>query len=211
MNITSGEENDIDIKLPPCEDLKEYINYLKEFNFIFTQCPFLQFENETLKFESVDVGSNWIRLAAASTSTCILLGNIGSLVDKSIILRSHYITVQQQEEILKAVQMKNELAKEQKQTFDLLRKANIDDAINQLQKQCGDLKDGEEKGKAEKSLKKLCELIDKGAEIYASIDALEDVQVLFPEIQGNLELPGELIKYLEDKESENSTNDSANE
>ena len=198
MDISS-EENGIDIKLPPCEDLKEYINYLKDFEFIFSQCPFLQCENETLKFESVDVGSNWIRLAIASTSTCFLLSNIGSLVDKSITLRSHYITVQHQEEMLKAAQMKNELVKEQKQTFDLLRKAYMDDAINQLQKQCGDLKDGEEKDKAERSLKKLCELIDKGAEIYASIDAPEKVQALFPEIQGYLELPGELMKYLEDK------------
>ena len=153
------------------------------------------------------MGSNWIRLAVASTSTCVLLGNIGSLVDKSITLRSHYITVQQQEEMLKAAQMKNELATEQKQTFDLLRKAYMDDAINQLQKQCGDLKDGEEKDKTERSLKKLCELIDKGAEIYASIDAPEGVQVLFPEIQGNLELPGELMKYLEDKEMEDTSDD----
>lgn len=53
-------------------------------------------------------------------------------------------------------------------------------------------------------MKKLCELIDKGAEIYASIDAPEEVQVLFPEIQGNLELPGEFIKYLEDKELEDA-------
>ena len=161
------------------------------------------------------MGSNWIRLAVASTSTCVLLGNIGSLVDKSITLRSHYITVQQQEEMLKAAQMKNELATEQKQTFDLLRKAYMDDAINQLQKQCGDLKDGEEKDKTERSLKKLCELIDKGAEIYASIDASidapEGVQVLFPEIQGNLELPGELMKYLEDKEMEESADNPANE
>ena len=34
----------------------------------------------------------------------------------------------------------------------------------------------------------------------ASIDALKEIQVLFPEIQSNLELPGELMKYLEDKE-----------
>lgn len=210
MDISNGK-NGIDIKLPSCEDLKEYINYLKEFDFIFSQCPFLQCENETLKFESVDVDSNWIRLAVASTSTCLLLTNIGSVVDKAITLRSHYINVQHQEEMLKTVQMKNELAKEQKQTFDLLRKAYMDDAINQLQKQCGDLKDGEEKDKAERSLKKLCELIDKGAEIYASIDAPEEVQVLFPEIQGNLELPGELMKYLEDKESEESIDDSTDE
>ena len=207
MNISSGEKNGIDIKLPPCEDLKEYINYLKDFDFIFSQCPFLQCENETLKFESVDVGSNWIRLAVASTSTCFLLSNIGSLVDKSITLRSHFITVQQQEEMLKAVQMKNELAKDEIKFFNSIRDAYMNTAIKELQEQCGDLKDGEEKGKAERSLKKLCELIDKGAEIYASIDAPEEVQVLFPEIQGNLELPGEFIKYLEDKELEDSTDE----
>lgn len=210
MNISNGE-NGIDIKLPPCEDLKEYINYLKEFDFIFSQCPFLQCEDETLKFESVDVGSNWIRLAVTSTSACILLSNIGSVVDQAFSLRSHYINIRQQEEMLKASQLKNDLAKEQKQTFDLLRKAYMDDAINQLQKQCCELADGEEKGKAETSLKKLCELIDKGAEIYASIDAPEEVQVLFPEIQGNLELPGELMKYLEDKELEESIDDSTDE
>lgn len=178
---------------------------------IFSQCPFLQCENETLKFESVDVGSNWIRLAVASTSTCILLTNIGAVVDKAITLRSHYITVQQQEEMLKATQMKNELAKDQINFFNSIRDAYMSTAIKELQEQCGELKDGEEKGKAERSLKKLCELIDKGAEIYASIDAPEEVQALFPEIQGNLELPGELMKYLEDKESEESIDDLTDE
>ena len=33
--------NAIDIKLPACEDLDEYISYLKDLNFIFSQCPFL--------------------------------------------------------------------------------------------------------------------------------------------------------------------------
>lgn len=210
MNISSGE-NGIDIKLPPCKDLKDYINYLREFDFILSQCPFLQCKDETITFESVDVGSNWIRLAVTSTSACVILSNIGVLVDKAITLRSHYINIQQQEEVLKSTQLKNELAREQKQTFDLLRKAYFDNAITEIQKQCGDLKDGEEKGKAEKALEKLCELIDQGAEIYASIDAPEEVQVLFPEIQGNLELSGELIKYLEDKESEESIDNPTNE
>lgn len=206
MNI-SNEKNGIDIKLPPCEDLKEYINYLKEFDFIFSQCPFLQCENETLKFESVDVGSNWIRLAVASTSTCFILSNIGALVDKAIMLRSHYITVKQQEETLKAAQMKNELAEDEIKFFNSIKDAYMNTAIKELQEKCGELKDGEEKGKAEKSLKKLCELIDKGAEIYASIDAPEEIQVLFPDIQSNLELPGELVKYLEDKELEDASDD----
>lgn len=139
--------NGIDIKIPPCDDLKEYISYLRDIEFIFSQCPFLQCENETLKFESVDVGSNWIRLAVASTSTCILLTNIGAVVDKAITLRSHYITVQQQEEMLKATQMKNELAKDQINFFNSIRDAYMSTAIKELQEQCGELKDGEKKVK----------------------------------------------------------------
>lgn len=201
MNISDTGNNGIDIKLPPCENLKEYISYLKELDFIFSQCPFLQCENEVLKFESVDVGSNWIKLAVAATSTCIMLKNIGSLVDTAFALRSHYISIQQHEEMLKSAQMKNELTDEVIETFTSLKNVYLSKAVSNLEEKCGSLKDGEEKGKAEKALKKLCILLDKGMEIYASIDAPEDVQLLFPEIQGNLELPGELMKYLEDKES----------
>lgn len=61
MNISDGG-NGIDIKIPPCDDLKEYILYLKDIDFIFSQCPFLQYENEIIKFDSVDVGSNWLKL-----------------------------------------------------------------------------------------------------------------------------------------------------
>ena len=44
-------------------------------------------------------------------------------------------------------------------------------------------------------------LLDKGCEIYATLDAPEDVQLLFPEIQENLELPESIIKYIEEKET----------
>jgi hypothetical protein len=198
MNITETG-NGLDIKLPPCEDLKDYISYLKEIDFIFTQCPFLQCENEILKFASVDVGSNWIRLTIAATSTCVLLNQTASVLDKTLALRSHYIAIQQQEEMLKSMQIKNELAEEQIKVFDSVRNATMNNYIRQLENEFGQLDNPEERDKAERSLEKLIFLLDKGCEIYATLDAPEDVQALFPEIQGNLELPDNIINYLEEK------------
>lgn len=199
LNI-ENEGCGIDIKFPPCDDLKDYISYLKDIDFIFSQCPFLQCEGELLKFGSVDVGSNWIKLTVATATTCFILTNAASLIDKAIMLRSHYITLQQQEEMLKSYQMKNELAEENVETFNTLRTAAMNIVIKQLEKESGKSLNPEELDKAERSLEKIVLLLDKGCEIYATLDSPDDVQSLFPEIQGNLELPDSIIKYLEDKQ-----------
>lgn len=198
FNIEESK-NCIDIKLPPCDDLKEYISYLKNIDFIFSQCPFLQCENEIIKFQSVDVGSNWIKLAVATTTTCMILNNTASLLDKALILKSHYMTIQQQEEMLRRNQLKNELTQEQLDVFKQLKTTGMDIVIKQLEKEYGELPNSEERDKAERSLDTLVLILEKGGEIYASIDAPEETQLLFPEIQGNLELSDNIIKYLEDK------------
>lgn len=199
MNIKNGEKG-LDIKLPPCDNLKDYISYLKDIDFIFSQCPFLQCESEILKFGSVDVGSNWIKLTLATASTCMILNNTAVLMDKALILRSHYISIEQQEETLKSIQLKNELTSAQIETFNLLRKTYMNTAISLLENDIGKLDNPEERDKAERSLEKLELLLERGCEIYATLDAPEEIQALFPEIQGNLELPDNIMNYLEDKE-----------
>lgn len=202
MNI-ENEENGIDIKLPPCKDFKDYISYLKDIDFIFSQCPFLQCENEILKFSSVDVGSNWLKFTVAATaSTCVILGSVAALVDKAITIRSHYLNVQEQEEILKKAQEKNELAEEQMEIFDQLRKHYMDEAISSLEKDHGELKDPEEQDKAQRALEKLMDLLEKGAEFYATLDSPEEIQVLFPQVEDNLSLPDNIVNYIEQKEQE---------
>lgn len=193
--------NAIDIKLPACEDLDEYISYLKDLNFIFSQCPFLQRDGEVIKFGSVDVGSNWLKLTITAASISVILTNTASLLDKALALRSHYITIQQQEEMLRSMQIKNELAEEQVRTFKQLKDAGMEIVIQRLEKDHGIQLDPEERDKTERILDKLILFLDKGGEIYASLDAPEDIQLLFPEIQGDLELPENIIKYLEDKEA----------
>ena len=77
-------------------------------------------------------------------------------------------------------------------------------AVKEIEEQNSEnrLSDGEERGKAEKSLEKLAELMDKGVEIYTSIDTSKDIQVLFPTIDGGESLPSDIMKYLEDKRQE---------
>lgn len=197
-----NEGNGIDIKIPPCDNLKEYISYLKDIEFVFSQCPFLQCEGEILKFGSVDVGSSWIKLTLAATvSTCMILTNAAALVDKALVLRAHYIAVQQQEELLKSMQIKNELAEEQVDFFKQLKTAGMSAVIQQLENDIFKLGNPEDRDRAERTLEKIILLFDKGCEFYATLDSPDDVQSLFPEIQGNLELPNSLMKYLEDKET----------
>ena len=199
-----NEENGIDIKLPPCKDFKDYISYLKDIDFIFSHCPFLQCEDEILKFASVDVGSNWLKFTvAAAASSCIILGSVAALVDKAITIRSHYLNVQQQEEVLKKAQKKNELAEEQTEMFNQLRKYYMDEAISSLEKEYGKLKDPEEQDKARRSLEKLMDLLKKGAEFYATLDSPEEIQVLFPQIEDNLSLPNNIVNYIEQKDQTN--------
>jgi len=42
-------------------------------------------------------------------------------------------------------------------------------------------------------------LLDKGVELYASLDTPREVQVLFPALEETLTLPDDLVKYLEAK------------
>jgi len=201
MNL-ENDGNGLDIKLPHCETLKEYISYLKDLEFVFSLCPYLHSEDESLKFGSVDVGSNWIKLTIAGASTCLLLANVASLVDKAIILRSHYLTLAQQEEVLRSQQIKNELAEENVKFFETLRTTYTNIVINQLEKESNDTWNPEERDITKVSLEKLIYLLDKGTEIYATLDSPANTQALFPEIQGNLELPDNIMKYLESKSEE---------
>lgn len=203
MNLQEAK-NGIDVKIPACTELKEYISYLKEIDFIFTQCPFLVCSDEKISFCNVDIGSNWlsflVEVAAGAAATSYILTNIAKLIDKALALKSHYLSIKEQEEILKSRRIKNELTEQEKEIFKELQQYHMKKFVSELEEEIEPLSDGEQKGKVEKSLEKLCELLDKGVEIYASLDVPKDVQVLFPELGDTEKLPDNILKLLEDKE-----------
>ena len=197
--------NGIDVKIPHCGSLKEYMAYLKEIDFIFSQCPFLQHEEGEIRFHTVDVGSQWLTFLIVSASgaavASYILSNLAQLVDKAVQVKSHLLNLKQQEEILRSQKLQNEALDASIESFQILRKHYLEEAIKEIEyeNESVTLQDGEERGKAEKSLEKLCALMDKGVEIYASVDTRREIQMLFPALGGNIELPESVLKLIEDK------------
>lgn len=193
----------IDVKIPSCDSLKEYMEYLKEIDFVFTQCPYLQCDKEQIKFKNVDVGSQWLNFMVISTSSFYILNNLAKLIERAIAMKSYLKTIRQQDEILKSMQVKNEVASETLDVFKTMKRITMEGYVKELESELGELKDGEERGKVEKSLEKLAELIDKGVEIYSSIETPNEVKALFPMSENNVLLPDNIVKLLEEKSGEN--------
>ena len=82
-------------------------------------------------------------------------------------------------------------------TLDRVRCMNIEEQSPENK-----ITDNEERTKAEKSLEKITELMEKGVEIYTSIDTDKDIQLLFPPLEKQEALSDDLIKLLEDKNTE---------
>lgn len=205
MQLKEAEKG-IDVKIPLCNSLGDYISYMKELDFIFSQCPFLQHEDGRIEFNTVDVGSQWLSFVIVTTAgtaaAAYILNNLALLIDKAIQIKSHFISLRQQEEILRTQKMENDLLKSSLKTHEMLRKHYLSEATKEMKKQNEDhpLKDGEEEGKVEKSLEKLSGLLEKGVEIYASLNTEREIQALFPPLGDNVALPEDVLKYIEDKQ-----------
>lgn len=199
----------IDIKVPTCDSLKDYINILDDINFVITQCPYLKDENEEIRYIGTDVGSDWITFAIVMSSTVsasfVILNNLASIMNKAISLKSNKKILDMQEEILMSMQLKNNIAKETMDAFEEMKKLTYKKYIDELQDEIGKLKDGDEEGRVTKSLEKLANLIDKGVEIHTSIETPKEIKVLFPFVEPQQSLPDSLLKYIEDKALQNSS------
>ena len=171
LNLGEGLDG-VDIKIPKCNSLGEYISYLKDIDFIFEQCPFLQHKDGTIKFKNVDVASQWLTFLIVVTSgtaaATYILNNLAMLLDKAVQLKSHLINLREQEEIVRSKKLANDALESGLEIFGDLKKHYLSETVKELETNNTEypLKDGEERGKAEKSLEKLCGLLEKGVEIY---------------------------------------------
>lgn len=196
-------DSGIDVKIPKCDSLKEYMGYLKEIDFIFTQCPYLLHDKEEIKFNNVDVGSQWLAFAVAGiTGSFYILNNLAKLVNKVIAIKSNILVYRQQEEMLKEMQLKNEVLDDTVETFKMFKQNLLDESVSELENDMGELQDGEERDKVKKTLENMVVLIDKGVEIYSSIETPKEIKVLFPFEKDTAILPDNITKLLEERETE---------
>lgn len=202
-SLEIGEsESGIDIKIPKCESLKEYMDYLKDINFILTQCPFLLHEKEQVKFNNVDVGSQWLAFSIiGSTGLFFILNNLASIIQKVIAIKSNLIVYKQQEELLKEYKRKGEIADENIEIFKKLKDVVVEKCVEELEAEISPLKDGEERDKVKRTIEVMSELMQKGVEIYSSIETPNDVKVLFPFEKDTAILPDNIMKMIEEKQN----------
>ena len=194
------EDYGFDIKMPEFDDLGEFSKCMEDLDFVMKQCPYLNDKDGQIKYGSIDVGSTWLTFIIVGVGATTIMTNLAKIVDAAIKIKSHITTVKMQEEALRSVEIRDEIAAE---VLDAYKKANrvlTQKSVAELEQELGELKDGEEKDKAGKALEKLGYWMDKGMQIYSAIDAPAEIKVVFPTQQETNFLSDDLIKLLENKE-----------
>ena len=202
----------LDIKFPMNGNFTDFRKNIDELDFVLTKCPFFQHEKERLQFDNVDVGSFWLTfmvVGVVGVGTSVLLNNIAAFIDKCIIIRSHYLTIEMQKAELEKAKIDQNTKEEVSKGIDRVYKIMVDNAINELEEitKC-DIKDGDERGRAEQSLEKMVKLIDKGLQIYVTIDAPKETKALFEPLEMHYLEVSNKIKLLEKKSKESEDENS---
>lgn len=198
----SETEYGFDVKMPPTEDFDEFSKNIELFNKALNQCPFLCVENEKIKLKKTDIGSIWFEFFIIATSGSILLVNLAKIIDKCIKIMSHYKTLKQQEELYKKAKLGTDQIKTLVECNTEIIKTLTDECIKELKEEIPNIEikdDGNERVRY--TLDTLVKLMDKGMEIYASIDASQEVKDLFPTSDELIFLP-KPQKLLENKKEE---------
>ena len=177
----NNTEQGFDIKMPPTDDFGEFAKNIDLLNKALSQCPYLNQESERIILKKTDVGSIWFELGIAVTGTSVILFNLSKIVDMCVKIKSHYVTVKQQEEQYRVAQIKDELLETVVKANKQLIETITNNCIEELKKEIPETPlDNDAETRLKYSLEILTSLMDKGMEIYASIDSPQEVKDLFP-------------------------------
>lgn len=194
----------IDIKIPKCDSLKEYIQYMKDIDFVFSQCPFISKSDEEIVFNTVDVGSMWLSFFIKATAgKHFILTTLSKMSELAIKIKLNNAFIKQQDEMLKTMKQKNEIGDEVIDVFKKMKEQLLNEAVEELEAECGlEITDPEDKDRARRTLETYTTLIEKGVEIYSAIETPEEIKVQFPFTDDSPEIPAGLLKLIEDKQKE---------
>lgn len=200
------KEYEINVMLPSIQDLSELSDLIDKLDKAFNQCPLLDICGQ-IKFERLDIGSNWIvlilskavaevlKLFAEFIKTCFEIGKIIEETKKvSIERRILELDLKKEEEkdLIEKLKVKEE-EKLREQCLEAARKINPE-KIAKL--------NPEESVKLVYSITTIAELFVKGMSIYPSLEASKEIVNAFPQKE-ILEIKEE-VNLLESKEPENS-------
>lgn len=198
-HIESNDSIGFDIKLPEFSSIKEMAKCINDIEFVLNHCPFLNKVDGEIKYKSADTGSFWLTFAVVGTSATVILLNLSKIVEAAIRIKSQVVTVKQQEEVLRSMELRSDIAADVIDSFKKVNKTLTDRCVNELEAELGELPNREDADKVGKSIELLAGWMDKGLQIYSAIDAPEEVKVLFPPQEEQPLLNDDVIKLLEAK------------
>ncbi len=183
-----------DIKLPPDISLSDLSKCTKDLDTIFSQCPLFTNQDSDIRFTAVDVGSVWLTFLVVGGAAVVTLRLIAELVDRALVIRSHYLTTQEQEEKIRTLQLGNDalenaMAINKQITKGLLAKVSTELAEEH------NISDPEDLGRLRNSIQLMADWMDKGMEVYASIQAPEETKAVFPPVEKQ-SLPESIVALL---------------
>ena len=193
----------LDIKIPETDNITEFKKYIDNLEFIFTKCPFFQSDEASLKLETADSGSIWLVIGVACASVAAgsaLLNNIAAFVDKCFVIKSHRLTCKRQEQEIEKAKLEQNEKEELIKNVNKMYKIGVANAIRELEESTEyHIKDGDEMGRVEQAFEKLEKMIDKGMQIYSSIDSPDEVKVLFKPLEMHYLSIAEELKQIAEK------------
>lgn len=199
-NKMINEEYGFDIKMPEFNDLGEFAKCIEDLNFVIKQCPYLNDKDGQIKYGTIDVGSTWLTFVISGAAATTIISNLAKIVDNAIKMKSHITTVKMQEEALRTLEIKDEIAAEVLEAYKKTNQVLTQNSVTELERELGKLKDGEERDKVGKTLEKLGFWMEKGMQIYSAIDAPTEIKDVFPKQQEVSFLSDDIMKLLENKE-----------
>lgn len=198
----------LDIKIPKIDNITELKRFIDDLEFVFTKCPFLQDDEESLKLQSVDNGSIWLIFVVVGASVAVgsvLLNNFAAFVDKCFVIKSHKNTCDMQKLQIKNEEMEQKEKEVLLESINKVYKISVNKAIKELQVSTGhQIQDGDEMGRAEQSFDKMIKMLDQGLQIYSAINSPEEVKALFKPLEMHYLSIEKGLERIEDKENTDS-------
>lgn len=193
LNIQNAEYG-FDIKLPDGISLDELSKCTKDLNNVFSTCPIFSGIDASVEFSAVDIGSTWLSFVVGGTGVVSFLAALAYLADRAMTVYSHFITCKQQEEVMRALKLSNDIIEAQHKTHSEVTNALLSNFAESINQEHG-ISGNEALEQTKYTLKTLSDWLGKGMEIHSSINASPEVKAIFPPVE-KPNLPEATLKML---------------